>query len=41
MHSKIAGIRPEPLEAGVGYHLALTAGELKGEYDFKTSERAK
>jgi hypothetical protein len=41
MHSKITGIRPEALEAGVGYHLSLSAGELKGEYDFKTSERAK
>lgn len=39
MHSKIPGLRPEPLEAGIGYHLSVAAGELKGEYDFKTSER--
>lgn len=39
MHSKVPGIHAEALEAGVGYHLFLTAGDLKGEYDFKTTER--
>ena len=38
MHPKSAGIRAEPLDAGVNYHLSLVAGDLKGEYDFKTSE---
>lgn len=38
MHPKTSGVRPEPLEPGVSYHLFLTAGDIKGEYDFKTSE---
>lgn len=40
MHPKVAGVRPEPLEPGVPYRLILAAGDLKGEYDFKTTERA-
>ena len=40
MRLKMAGVRAEPLEPGVPYRLMLTAGDIKGEHDFKTTERA-
>jgi hypothetical protein len=40
MRPKVAGVRAEPLEPNVPYRLILTAGDVKGEYDFKTTERA-
>ena len=39
MRPKSAGVRAEALEPNVPYRLILTAGEFKGECDFKTTER--
>lgn len=36
MKPAIPGMRPEPLEPDVTYHLILEAGHIKGEHDFTT-----
>lgn len=40
MHPKVTGARPDPLLPEVTYRLLLSAGEIKGEYDFSTTARA-
>jgi hypothetical protein len=40
MHPKVTGARADPLLPEVTYRLLLTAGEIKGEYDFTTTARA-
>jgi hypothetical protein len=35
MRPALKGVRPEPLETNVTYHLIITAGKIKGEHDFE------
>jgi hypothetical protein len=35
MHPAIKGVRAQPLETNVTYHLVLLAGSVKGEHDFE------
>lgn len=37
MHPKVRGAQPDPLEPNVNYRLLIDAGDLKGQYDFKTT----
>ena len=39
MHPKVKGAPPDPLAPEVTYRLFVTAGELKGEHDFKTTAK--
>jgi len=35
MHPAVKGMRPQPLETNVTYHLVLLAGNIRGEHDFE------
>lgn len=39
MHPKVRGMSPDPLLPNVTYRLFLSAGDIKGEYDFNTTPR--